>query len=71
MLLGRVTYGMWRVLAGLHRRRGRRVREVINNVPQARRSTTLDNDAALTAFELVEAQLTGSGAIIATYRPIR
>jgi len=28
-------------------------------------------DAALTKFELVEAQPTSSGALIATYRPIR
>ena len=29
------------------------------------------DDAALTKFELVEAQPTSSGALIATYRPIR
>ncbi len=29
------------------------------------------NDAALTTFELIQAQPTSSGALIATYRPIR
>jgi hypothetical protein len=29
------------------------------------------DDAALTRFELAEAQPTSSGALIATYRPIR
>jgi hypothetical protein len=35
------------------------------------RKRLFPGDAALTAFEVAEAQPTRSGALIATYRPIR